>query len=210
MTATTRMRWVIKPIVWTGCLVPAGILVVRALRDDLTANPIELLENWTGYTTLTLLMITLAVTPVRRLTGWNGVIKLRRLIGLFAFFYACIHFSIYLGIDLFFAWDLIAEDIAERPYITAGFTALLLLIPLAATSTKGSIRRLGKRWQKLHRLVYVAAGVGVLHFYWKVKADTSEPLLFAGILVVLLLLRANVVRQSARRIRDRLRLVPAE
>ncbi|HUF67300.1 MAG TPA: protein-methionine-sulfoxide reductase heme-binding subunit MsrQ [Longimicrobiales bacterium] len=204
------MRWVIKPIVWIGCLVPAGILGMRALRGDLTANPLELLTNWTGYTTLVLVMVTLAVTPVRRLTGWNGVIRLRRLIGLFAFFYACIHFSIYIGLDIFFDWGRIIEDILLRPYITVGFTAFVLLIPLALTSTKGWIRRLGKRWQKLHRLIYAVGALGVLHYYWKVKADTREPLVFAAIFVVLMLLRTGFVRQLFERLRNRTRLAPAE
>jgi sulfoxide reductase heme-binding subunit YedZ len=204
------MRWVIKPIVWIGCLVPAGILGVRAVRGDLTANPLELLTNWTGYTTLVLVMVTLAVTPVRRLTGWNGVIRLRRLIGLFAFFYACIHFSIYIGLDIFFDWGRIIEDILLRPYITVGFTAFVLLIPLALTSTKGWIRRLGKRWQKLHRLIYAVGALGVLHYYWKVKADTREPLVFAAIFVVLMLLRTGFVRQLFQRLRNRTRLAPAE
>jgi sulfoxide reductase heme-binding subunit YedZ len=199
-----------KPIVWIGCLVPAGILGVRAVRGDLTANPLELLTNWTGYTTLVLVMVTLAVTPVRRLTGWNGVIRLRRLIGLFAFFYACIHFSIYIGLDIFFDWGRIIEDILLRPYITVGFTAFVLLIPLALTSTKGWIRRLGKRWQKLHRLIYAVGALGVLHYYWKVKADTREPLVFAAIFVVLMLLRTGFVRQLFQRLRNRTRLAPAE
>jgi sulfoxide reductase heme-binding subunit YedZ len=204
------MRWVIKPIVWIGCLVPAGILGVRAVRGDLTANPLELLTNWTGYTTLVLVMVTLAVTPVRRLTGWNGVIRLRRLIGLFAFFYACIHFSIYIGLDIYFDWGRIIEDILLRPYITVGFTAFVLLIPLALTSTKGWIRRLGKRWQKLHRLIYAVGALGVLHYYWKVKADTREPLVFAAIFVVLMLLRTGFVRQLFERLRNRTRLAPAD
>jgi sulfoxide reductase heme-binding subunit YedZ len=196
--------------VWIGCLVPAGILGVRAVRGDLTANPLELLTNWTGYTTLVLVMVTLAVTPVRRLTGWNGVIRLRRLIGLFAFFYACIHFSIYIGLDIFFDWGRIIEDILLRPYITVGFTAFVLLIPLALTSTKGWIRRLGKRWQKLHRLIYAVGALGVLHYYWKVKADTREPLVFAAIFVVLMVLRTGFVRQLFQRLRNRTRLAPAE
>lgn len=209
MNASTRMRWVIKPVVWAGCLTPLAILGVRGLRSDLTANPIELLTNWTGYTTLTILMISLAVTPIRRLTGWNQVIKLRRLLGLFAFFYACLHFSVFVVLDFFFAWDLIIEDVVKRPYITAGFTAFVLMIPLALTSTKASIRRLGKRWTTLHMLVYASGVLGVLHFYWKVKADTREPLIFAGILLVLFLLRLRPVRDFARRVRQR-RLVVAD
>jgi sulfoxide reductase heme-binding subunit YedZ len=197
----------LKPLIWVGCLVPAGILAVRAWRGDLTANPIELLTNWTGYTTLVLLMITLAVTPIRRMTGWNGVIKVRRLIGLFAFFYATIHFSIYIGLDQFFGWSYIVEDVIERPYITVGFTAFLLLIPLALTSTRGAIRRLGRRWQLLHRLVYVSASLGVLHYYWKVKADTREPLIFAAILLVLFSIRI-VYRTLGARARTRPRPRP--
>jgi len=203
------MRWVIKPLVWAGCLTPFGILVVRGIRSDLTANPIELVTNWTGFTTLTLVTITLAVTPVRRLTGWNPVIRLRRLLGLFAFFYACLHFLTYIVLDLFFAWDLIVGDVIKRPYITVGFTAFLLLIPLAVTSTRGWIRRLGKRWQKLHRLIYVVAGLGVLHYYWKVKADTRAPLIFAAIVAFLLVMRLDFFRKMPARLRRRRNPAPA-
>ncbi len=132
-------------------------------------------------------MLTLTVTPLRQLTGLGWLIKLRRTLGLYAFFYATLHFGIYLGIDQFFAWEFILEDIAERPYITLGFTALLLLAPLALTSTKGMIKRLGgARWRRLHRLVYVAAALGVIHFLWLVKADIREPAIFGLALVVLL------------------------
>jgi methionine sulfoxide reductase heme-binding subunit len=210
MKAATRMRWMIKPVVWAGCLTPFGILVVRGFRNDLTANPIEMVTNWTGYTTLTLLMITLSVTPFRRLTGWNEVIKLRRPIGLFAFFYVCLHFLTYIVLDQFFNWSGIVEDIVKRPYITVGFTAFVLLIPLALTSTRGWIRRLGKRWQKLHRLIYVSAGLGVLHYFWKVKLDTREPLIFAGILAVLLLYRAVQAPARARRRQRASDLAPAD
>jgi len=196
MKTATRVRWGIKPVVWAGSLTPLGILVYRGFHNDLTANPIEMITNWTGFTALTLLMITLAVTPFRRLTGWNEVIRLRRLIGLFAFFYVCLHFLIYIVLDQTFSWTSIAEDIVKRPYITVGFTAFLLLLPLAMTSTRGWIRRLGKRWQKLHRLVYVAGTLGVLHFFWKVKLDTRQPLVFAAILATLLLIR--LVRRPRR------------
>jgi methionine sulfoxide reductase heme-binding subunit len=189
MKPATRVRWVIKPMVWAGSLTPLGILVYRGFHNDLTANPIEMVTNWTGFTALTLLTITLAVTPFRRLTGLNEVIRLRRLIGLFAFFYVCLHFLIYIVLDQTFSWSSIVEDIVKRPYITVGFTAFLLLLPLALTSTRGWIRRLGKRWQKLHRLVYVAATLGVLHFFWKVKLDTRQPLVFAAIVAVLLVFR---------------------
>lgn len=180
---------ILKPAIWIGALTPAAVLGVRFLRDDLTANPIELLTNWTGYATLVLLMTTLAVTPVRRVTGWNPVVRTRRLLGLFAFFYATLHFLIYVVLDQFFWWEGIIDDVIERPYITVGFSAFVLLIPLAITSTRGWIRRLGKRWQKLHRLVYLIGALGVLHFFWKVKADTRQPLIFAAILAVLLLAR---------------------
>lgn len=199
MNAKTRMRWVIKPVVWVGCLVPAAILVVQTLRDELTANPIEHVTLWTGYTTLVLLMVTLAVTPIRRITGWNRVIQLRRLIGLFAFFYVVLHFLTYMVLDQFFAFDFIIEDIIERPYITVGFLAFVLLIPLASTSTRGWIRRLGRRWQYLHRAIYVSAALGVVHYYWKVKADTREPLIFAAILGGLLFLRLPPVRKLVSR-----------
>lgn len=147
-------------------------------------------------------MVTLAITPLRRITGWNRVIQFRRLVGLFAFFYATLHFLTYVVLDLFFDFGAVAADIAKRPYITVGFTAFLLLIPLAATSTRGSIRRLGRNWIRLHRLIYVSAALAVLHFYWKksAKADVFEPLLFIGILAVLLLLRVWYVlrRRSSR------------
>ncbi|MGH7554854.1 MAG: sulfite oxidase heme-binding subunit YedZ [Longimicrobiales bacterium] len=184
-----RMRWIIKPLLWAACLTPAGMLGYWALTDGLGANPIEKITLWTGWWTLVLLMVTLSVTPIRRITGWNAIIQLRRPIGLFAFFYVCLHFVTYIVLDQFFAFGYIVEDIIERPYITVGFTAFLLLIPLAATSTKAMIRRLGRRWQRLHRLIYVSAALGTLHFFWKVKADTREPLLFVAILAVLLLFR---------------------
>ena len=168
------------PLLWTG---------TRVLTDNLGANPIEAVLHFAGRWTLILLLAGLSITPIRRLTGWNQIIKVRRLVGLFAFFYASLHLLLYLGLDQGFAWSYIWEDVAERPFITSGFGAFLLLLPLAVTSTKGWIRRLGKRWQRLHRLVYPAAVLGVLHFFWKVKADTFWPLLAAMVLAVLLLAR---------------------
>lgn len=178
---------------WAALAAPLVILGWRYLRDQWGANPIEWLLHWAGDSSLILLLLALAVTPVRRLTGWNEVIKVRRFVGLTAFFYITVHFLIYLGIDQFFAWSYIVEDIAERPFVTVGFAAWLMLIPLAVTSTKGWIRRLGKRWQRLHRLVYFAAGLGVLHYFWKVKADTFLPLVAAGVLAVLMLARLRRV-----------------
>ena len=176
----------LKVLLWISALSPAGWIAVGAFRGWLGANPIEKVTHVTGLSALILLLLTLAVTPFRRMAGWNRVIQLRRPLGLFAFFYAFLHFSIWMVLDLGFEFSWISEDIMERPYITVGFTGFVLLIPLAVTSTRGWIRRLGRRWAALHRLVYITAALGVIHFYWLVKADTSLPLLFAGILTVLL------------------------
>jgi sulfoxide reductase heme-binding subunit YedZ len=185
-----------RVVVFVAGLAPLSLLLRDALTGGLGANPVEEITHRTGWWALTLLMATLAVTPVRWLTGWNRLAGYRRMIGLFAFFYATLHVLTYFGLDQLFAMDYLVEDVIERPYITVGFTAWLLLIPLALTSTRGWIRRLGRRWQKLHRLVYLAAALGVLHFLWLVKADTREPLVFAAILV--LLLGARVARRFAR------------
>lgn len=199
-----RRRWstgggALRATVFLLCLLPLLLLVVDAVRGDLTANPIENLTHRTGWWALLLLLATLTVTPLRRLSGWNGVIKLRRMIGLFAFFYATLHVAIYFGLDQLLSFRYIAEDIVDRPYITVGFTAWLLLVPLAITSSRGWIRRLGRRWQRLHRLVYLSAALAILHFLWLVKADTREPLLFAAAFGVLMLLRLpGRRRQTAR------------
>ena len=180
-------RRALKPAVFILSLVPFGLLVRDGLWGDLGANPIEEITHRTGTWTLTFLLITLSVTPARRLPGLNRLIQVRRMLGLFAFFYASLHFLTYLALDQFFAFGAIIEDIAERPYITAGFTAFVLLIPLALTSTNAMIRRLGgKRWRRLHRLVYVAAAVGVLHFVWLTKADYRRPTIYAAVLLFLL------------------------
>jgi methionine sulfoxide reductase heme-binding subunit len=180
-------RW-IRPAAWIAGLVPLILLVAGAFTGGLSADPIEYVTLRTGFATLLMLMATLAVTPVRRLTGWNWLAPARRTFGLCAFLYVCLHLATYL-VDQGFALSYIWEDIAERPYVTVGFTAFLLLVPLALTSTKASIRRLGKRWQKLHRLVYLAAGLGVLHFTWLVKADLRDPLIFAAVFALLMALR---------------------
>ncbi len=185
----------IKIAVWCLALAPLGLLLYDALTGNLEAEPIKDVTHRTGWWTLTLLMVTLAITPLRHITGWKQIVKLRRPIGLFAFFYATLHVLIYFGLDQLFAFDYILEDIAKRPYITLGFTAWLMLIPLTITSTKGWIRRLGKRWQKLHRLVYVVAVLGVVHFYWLVKADVREPLIFAGVLAILLAFRLRWLKR---------------
>ena len=180
----------LRTAIFAAALVPAAALVYDFLTNDLTANPIDYITDTTGYTAITLLMITLTVTPLRRLTGLNEVIKLRRMLGLLAFFYACLHFSTWLVLDWFFDFSSMAADVVERPFITMGMATFVLLIPLAATSTTGMIRRLGKRWLQLHRLVYVAGLTAVIHFWWVVKADFREPRLFALALSILLGFRA--------------------
>jgi sulfoxide reductase heme-binding subunit YedZ len=183
----------LKALAFVASLVPLGKLALEAFGVSgmsLGANPVEELIHRLGLWGLNFLLITLAVTPLRRLTGWNWLIRFRRMFGLFAFFYVLMHFLAYAGIDQRFDLPAIFEDIAKRPFITIGFTAFLLLIPLALTSTNGMMKRLGGRWQKLHRLVYVIAILGVWHFYWQVKLDTLEPLIYIAILTVLLGYRA--------------------
>jgi methionine sulfoxide reductase heme-binding subunit len=172
------------------------------LRDGLRglgANPIERVLHHTGWWALILLLVALAVTPLRRITGLNQLARLRRPLGLFAFFYATLHLAIYVGLDQFFAWAFIMEDLLERPFITVGFLAWLLLLPLALTSNRASIIRLGRRWVLLHKLVYLAAPLAVIHYFWRVRADTRAPLLFAATLVVLMALRIPWTRKPAER-----------
>lgn len=171
-------------------LVPAALIIADIFTGNLSAEPVEELMRRTGWWALTLLLITLSVTPIRRITGLNPLIKVRRPIGVLAFVYAACHFTIYLLIDQGLAWSFIIEDILERPLITAGFLALMMLLPLALTSTTGSIRRLGgRRWRRLHQLIYPAAMLGVLHYFWLIKADKTLPIVFAAILAGLLLFR---------------------
>jgi sulfoxide reductase heme-binding subunit YedZ len=187
-----------KPVVFLLCLVPAALLGADGLRGRLGADPIRAIQLRTGWWALAFLLITLTVTPVRRLTGWNGLGRYRRMLGLFGFTYATLHLLNYLVIDQFFAWRFILEDVAKRRWITVGFASFLLLVPLAITSTSGWVRRLGKRWAKLHRLAYVAAAGGVLHFLWLVKKDVREPAIFGLVLVALLALRLNRGLRRAR------------
>ncbi len=179
----------LKAPVWVLGSLPLAWMAWGLARDRLGANPVEALLHLAGRWALVFLLLGLAVTPLRRLAGWSRLIKVRRLLGLFAFFYASLHLLVYLVLDQGLALAFILEDVTERPFITVGAAAFLLLLPLALTSTKGWIRRLGGRWLALHRLVYPAAGLAVLHFYWKVKADTLWPLVAAGILSALLLAR---------------------
>ena len=179
----------LKAVLFLLCLVPLVKLALELFGvagASLGANPVEELIHRFGIWGLNFLLITLAVTPLRFLTGRNWLIRFRRMLGLFAFFYILMHFLTYAGLDQRFDLAVILEDIAERPFITIGFIAFLLLMPLAATSTKRMMKRLGRRWQKLHRLVYVIAVLGVWHFYWQVKLDTLEPVIYAAILAVLL------------------------
>ena len=183
-----------KPFVFALCLVPLAWLAWDTFNQTLGTDPVAQLEHRSGDWTLRILLATLAVTPLRMLTGQNWVIRYRRMLGLFAFFYASVHMSIYLIVDLGGFWSQIFMEIAKKPYITVGFTAWLLMIPLAITSTKGMMRRLGRNWQRLHRLVYVIGLCGVLHFMWLVKSGNkiavTEPLIYLAILIVLLAFRA--------------------
>lgn len=186
MTQNQWIRRVIKPIVFITCLIPLVLLIGNAFTDNLGANPIEEITRRTGVWALRFLLITLAITPVRRLSNWGWLIRFRRMVGLFAFFYASLHLTSYAGLDQFFAMDEIIKDIIKRPFITVGFASFVLLIPLAITSTNKMIKRLGKRWQPLHRLIYVIAMGGVVHYLWLVKADLQKPLVYASLLAVLL------------------------
>lgn len=182
-----QLRFIVKPAVFTAGLAPLAWLVYRAATDALSANPIDDITDQTGVWTLRFVMITLAVTPLRKISGWNWLIKLRRMVGLFAFFYGVLHFSTYMVLDHFFDWERIVGDIYKRPFITAGFTGFVLMVPLALTSTKGWIIRLGgKNWNRLHKLVYITGIAGVTHYLWLVKADIQRPLIYGSILAVLL------------------------
>ncbi|MHB8610186.1 MAG: protein-methionine-sulfoxide reductase heme-binding subunit MsrQ [Candidatus Acidiferrales bacterium] len=181
------------------CLVPFGVLVWRALTGNLGPNPVETLQHTTGDWTLRFLVFTLCITPLRKLLKLPELIRFRRMLGLFAFFYACLHFLVYLGPDQNFSLTAMGKDVYKRPFITMGFTAFVLLIPLALTSTAGWIRRLGgRRWQMLHRLIYVSAVCGVIHYYWLVKSAVLRPLTYAAIVAVLLLWRLGdwMIRRS--------------
>ena len=182
-----KIRWLIKPALFVIALVPLAVLIQKGLNNDLGANPVETINRFTGDWVLRFLLVTLAVTPLRRLFGWNALLRYRRMLGLFAFFYVCLHFLSYAWLDQYFAIADIIKDVAKRPYITVGFACFLMLIPLAATSTNAMIRRLGaRRWQRLHRLVYLVGVGGIVHFLWLVKSDLREPLIYGAILAVLL------------------------
>lgn len=189
LTRRQVVRWVLKPLVFAAALVPFALMSWGAWQDDLGANPLETVTHGTGDWALRFLLITLAMTPLRRLLRSNWPISLRRMLGLFTFFYASLHFLVWLVLDQEMLWQNILADIVKRPYVTVGFLAWLFLVPLALTSTKGMIRRLGRNWSRLHRLVYPIALLGVLHYLWLVKADLLEPLIYAAILGLLLVAR---------------------
>lgn len=180
---------IIKPIVFILCLLPLALLFRNLYLDELGANPFEVLTRSTGEWTLRFVLITLTMTPLRRLTGAAWPLRFRRMLGLFAFFYVCVHLLTYLWLDHFFDWDEIITDIIKRPFITLGMLAFLMLTPLAFTSTKNMMKRLGKRWKSLHKLIYVIAILGVLHFLLLVKADLREPIIYAILLLILFLVR---------------------
>jgi len=194
-----------KPLLLLVCLLPLALLMARAFSVaglGLGANPIEELLHELGLWGLKFLFLTLSITPLRRWTGWNWLIAYRRMLGLFAFFYIVLHFTVYAVLDQGLDLSAIIEDVLKRPYITLGMMGLIMLVPLALTSTRGMMRRLGKRWQKLHRLVYVIAILGVWHFYWQVKLDLLEPVIYALVLAVLLGTRVYYARRSRHRQRS--------
>jgi sulfoxide reductase heme-binding subunit YedZ len=187
-----KVKW-IKPPVLLMSLAPLATLGWKAFHDDLGANPIEVITHSTGTRTLVFLCVTLSITPLRRLLHQGWLVRFRRMFGLFAFFFGCLHLAIYVWLDKSFDFSEMVKDVYKRPFITAGFTAFVLMVPLAVTSTSGMIRRLGgKRWQMLHRLVYVSAIAGAIHYYWLVKSDETVPLRFAAVVTILLAYRLIV------------------
>jgi sulfoxide reductase heme-binding subunit YedZ len=197
LSRSNQVAW-IKAGLFALCLVPFARLVYGAFANSLGANPIETITRSTGWWTLFLLMVTLSVTPLRRWASANWLLKLRRMLGLFAFFYAGLHFMTFVWFDHWFDVAEILKDVVKRPFVTVGFAAYLLLLPLAMTSTNRMVRRLGRNWQRLHQIVYVVAILGVVHFWWLVKRDVTEPLMFALALVVLLGIRLGWRAREAR------------
>ena len=185
----SQIKFFVKPATFLLCLLPFAFLVVGAINDGLGVNPVETLTHETGQWALKFLLITLFITPLRRLTKAHWLIKIRRMLGLYAFFYAVLHFIIYIWLDQFFEWLEILADIPKRPFITIGFVSFLLLIPLAITSTNAMQRRLKKEWLKLHKLVYVIPMLVIVHFLWSLKADYSEPMIYTFVFLALMIMR---------------------
>jgi len=192
--------WILKPVVFLVCLAPAVWLLFDTFTGGLSANPLEDIRDRTGIWTLRFLMITLAVTPFRRVTGWSGLIRFRRMLGLFGFFYAFVHLATYVWLDQYFDFaEMFRDMFLKRPFIITGFISFLVLVPLAITSTRKWIARLGgSRWQMLHRLIYLGAAAGVLHYYWRVKSDIERPVAYATVLMVLLAFRGWYTLQRRR------------
>lgn len=186
----------LKPAVFVLALVPFGMLIYYAFTSQLTANPIEFITHYTGDWALYFLLLTLSISPLRIITGSNAPTRFRRMLGLFAFFYACLHFATYFVLDQFFDFAAIVDDIVKRPYITVGFTAFVMLVPLAVTSTRKMVMRLGPRWRQLHMLIYPLTFLAILHYLWLVKADTRTPVMLGMIFIVLLVLRARWIKQA--------------
>jgi sulfoxide reductase heme-binding subunit YedZ len=204
---TLKTQW-LRITVHVGSLIPLAVLVWSYFNDQLTADPIRAILLRTGKTALILLMLSLACTPINTLLGFKQVLKVRRALGLYAFLYATIHFLVFVGLDYGFDPDLLKQALLDRPYALVGFAAFLILLPLAITSTKGWMKRLGQLWKKLHQWVYLAALLGIVHFVWLVKADIREPLVYGAIVVLLLIFRIPRVRQVVSRIRNRSRNKP--
>jgi sulfoxide reductase heme-binding subunit YedZ len=192
-----KISFIIKPAVFLLCLVPFIVLLINAVNNNLGTNPVETLTHETGLWALRLLLITLMVTPLRRFTNVLWLIKIRRMLGLFAFFYAALHFTTYIWLDQFFDWKEILVDIPKRPFITIGFISFVLLMPLAVTSTNAMQRRLKKRWLTLHKLVYLIPVLVIIHFIWSLKADYAEPLMYASVFSILMLSRLYHARKKA-------------
>ncbi len=192
-----QVSFLIKPVVFIVCLLPFILLFWQALNDGLGTNPVETLTHETGQWALRFLLIALLVTPLRRITKINWLIKLRRMLGLFAFFYATMHFITYIWLDQFFDWQEILIDIPKRPFITIGFVSFVLLIPLAVTSTNAMQRRLKKKWKVLHRLVYIIPVLVIVHFIWSLKADYTEPFIYAVIFFILMVMRSAHAEKKA-------------
>lgn len=201
MTTEQGLRWFFKPLLLLACLAPFGMLLHGALQGGLGANPVERITHVSGEWALRLLLLTLAMTPLRRLLGQVWPLRIRRMLGLFVFFYASLHFLTWAWLDQQWGWSQILGDIGKRPYVTVGFAAWLLLLPLAITSNRWSIKRLGRRWSRLHRAVYLVGVLAVLHFLWLVKADLSEPLVYAFILISLLMMRTPLGERFTQAVR---------
>ena len=206
---TSKQITLFKTVFFLLAMLPFSLLLLRGWNNDLGANPIETITDFTGIWTLRFLVITLAISPLRKFTGQAVLIHFRRMAGLFTFFYACMHFLTYIWLDQYFDWPFIIKDIAEHPYVVVGFTTFLILFSLAVTSPRFMVRNMGKHWKKLHRLIYPAAFLASFHFIWLVKSDIREPLLYLALFSVLMLLRLPSVEKKTPLIKNWFRSVKA-